>query len=218
MKQKFVFATIALVLFGLTALVGNVSAQECTTQYGGTVDCPPTDLVINKQVSQPVTNTKGGVTASATFVENLGTATPYAAGSEVVYRLIVTNNSGQTFNPVTVKDVLPTYLTFVSGPGTYDAPTRTLTIQLENLIAGETRTIDFVAQVVSANQFPVNQNVFCVTNYAEARALNRFDSDTAQLCLAAAASLPVAGYDDMLLLLPFAGVGLSGLVLIKKKN
>ncbi len=211
----FIFTGLALVA-GFASVAARVNAQSCTTQYGGDVTCIPTDLTINKQIAKPVVDTKGGITASQTFVENLGVSDPFTPGAEVLFRLTVKNTSGETFNPVTVKDVLPAYLAFVSGPGSYDSASRTLTIILENVIAGETRTIEILAKVVEGTQFATNANVFCATNYAEARALDRFDDDTAQLCFQAAQNLPVAGYNDLLLLLPFAGVGLSGLALLRR--
>lgn len=191
-----------------------VYADMCTEQYGGTTTCQPSDLTINKQVYNP----KGKV-----YVENLTTTDPtFGPGSEVTYRLIVKNGSGETFNPVTVRDTLPNYLTFVSGPGTYDSKTRTLEFKLENVIAGESRTVEILAKVADANAFPTGKSLFCVVNVAEARALNRFDSDSAQVCLqngeVVKTTLPVAGFNDLMVLLPFAGIGLGGLALLKKKS
>lgn len=188
-----------------------IFADYCTTQYGGTETCRPSDLLINKQVQNPV---------SGIFVENLNTGDPtFLPGSNVLFQLTIQNVSGQTFNPVVVKDVLPTYLTFVSGPGTYDESNRTLTFSLENLIAGETRNIQIMAKVL-----PTSASFVCMNNYAEARAdiVGRFDSDTAQFCIKTtvlgATTLPVAGYNDLVLLLPFAGLGLTGIALLKKKS
>lgn len=217
MTSKHFATSLSIAILALTVFVPSVQAQECVTQYGGNVVCPPTDLSINKQVAQPVVS-KGGVTASSTFVENLGSTNPFGPGAEVLYRLVVKNTGSVTLNPVTVKDVLPQHLTFVSGPGSYDANTRTLTIVMNDLTAGESRTVELLTKVVDAAQFPTNQNTFCITNYAEARGGNRFDDDTAQVCLAAAPNLPVAGFNDLALMLPFAGVGLSGLALLKGKK
>lgn len=219
MTSKHFATTLSIAALAFTAFVPSVQAQECVTQYGGEVVCPPVEISINKMVAQPVANTKGAtVSATPVFVENLGTNQPFAPEQEVLYRLVVKNTSAQTLSRVTVKDVLPQYLTFVSGPGSYDTNTRTLTVVLENMTAGESRTIDFLAKFVPATQFPAGQSAFCVTNYAEVRAENRFDDDTAQACVTVAPTLPVAGFNDLALLLPFAGVGLSGLALLKKRN
>jgi uncharacterized repeat protein (TIGR01451 family) len=217
MKQN----NIVLSLLGIAALaltfVPSIHAETCTTtEYGGTTygtNCIPNDLDINKQVKNPISNI---------FVENLTTTdATFKPGSEITYKLIIKNNSGQTFNPVNVKDILPPYLTFVAGPGTYDSATRTLSFSLENLIAGETRTVEMLVKVVPVDQFPSGKSLFCVVNVAEVRALNRFDSDSAQACLqngVGITTLPVAGFDSLALLLPFAGVGLGGFALLKGKK
>ncbi len=202
---------IATILFFLS-LAPKVLAQTCTTQYGGTTTCAPTDLTINKQVKNSVTNF---------FVENLSTTDPaFSPAGEVLFKLTIKNASGKTFNPVTVKDTFPSYLTFVAGPGTYNKPSNTLTIKLENMIAGETRTIELLAKVADKSVFPAGKSFFCVTNLGEVSALNRKDSDTAQLCIQTqimgATTLPVAGFNDLLVVLPFLGVGLGGVGLLRK--
>jgi uncharacterized repeat protein (TIGR01451 family) len=207
---SYLFIGSALLAF--LALTPSVFADMCTTQYGGETTCRPSDLTVNKEV-------RNGATGN--FVENLSaTDSTFSPGSDVLYRLIIKNTSGETFNPVYVKDVLPTYLTFVAGPGTFNGDTNTLTFELKEVYAGETRTVDIMARVKNVSDFG-GKSFVCVTNYAEVKALNRFDSDTAQVCLntgnvLGATTLPVAGYNDYLLLLPFAGVGLAGLALLKK--
>lgn len=191
----------------------SVLADTCTTQYGGTTTCNPSDLTINKQVYNPVTKV---------YVENLTTTdTTFTPGNEVTYRLIVKNGSGETFQ-ASIKDILPPYMEFVSGPGSYNKDTRVLEFKMENLIAGETRTQDIVAKVVNADRFPAGKSLFCVVNVAEARALNRFDSDSAQICLkngeVTVTKLPVAGFEDYAMLLPFAGVMLGGFALLKSNK
>ena len=208
--------SIVLSLTGIVAsafiFAPSVAADTCTTQYGGSTTCVPTDLVINKTVKNPVTNQ---------FVDNLTTTDPtFAPDSLVTYHLTITNNSGQTFDPVNVQDFLPPYMTFYAGPGTFNSGNDSVSFQLNNLIAGETRTVEIVLKVMDANQFP--KNLFCVNNTAQVSSLNRFDSDTAQVCLqngpvTSVTTLPVAGFDDFSLLLPFAGVALGGFALLKKR-
>lgn len=213
-KQHIILSSLtAFLVASVLSLATPVFADTCTTQYGGTQTCVPSDLTINKQVKNPSTNV---------FVENLTTTDPtFTAGKEVLYKLIVKNASGETFDPVTVKDTLPPYLTFVSGPGTYNKDTRVLEFKLEKMIAGETRTVEILARVVDASQFPAGKSLFCVTNVAEVKALNRFDSDSAQACLQngeTVTTLPVAGFNDLMILLPFAGVGAGGLALLKRNK
>ncbi len=210
--KKFIAAFLLPFAFFLLPL--RVNADTCTTQYGGSVTCIPSDLTVNKQVRNPVTNN---------FVENLSSTDPaFSPGSSVLFRLIIKNTSGQTFNPVAVKDTFPGYLTFVAGPGTYDKASNTLTFNLENVIAGETRTVEILAKVNDKSAFPSANSFFCVTNVADVSSLNRADHDTAQLCiqtsLMGATTLPVAGFNDLLLVLPFMGVGLGGVALLRKNK
>jgi hypothetical protein len=204
-----------LTFAALTAGMSPVAADTCTTQYGGTQTCQPSDLLIHKQVQNPVTGD---------IVDNLGSDRPFSPSADIHFQLTIHNTSGQTFNPVTVKDVFPPYVTFIAGPGTYDAGNRTLTFTLNNLIAGETRTVAITARVVDANQFPSGSTFACENNYAEARddSVGRFDSSTSQFCIqtnvAGTTTLPVAGYNDLFLLLPFAGIGLTGVALLKKRG
>ncbi len=213
MKQNNIMFAIAGIATTFLAFAPVAYADTCTTQYGGTVTCVPSDLTINKKVFNPITET---------YVENLTTTdATFIPGNQVTYRLEVKNGSGQTFQ-ATVKDILPPYMEFISGPGTYNKDTRTLQFAMDNLTAGETRTVDLVAKVVEVDAFPAGKSLFCVVNTAEVRALNRFDSDTAQVCLkngdVVITKLPVAGYTDMMMLLPFAGIGLAGASILLKKR
>jgi uncharacterized repeat protein (TIGR01451 family) len=215
-KQSIIFSILSIAT-AVSFLARPVSADMCTTQYGGSETCKPSDLTVNKQVINPITKI---------FVENLTTTDPtFVPGSEVTYRLIIKNNSGETFNPVNVKDILPPYLTFIAGnPGTFDndSANHVVNFKLENFYAGETRSFDLRFRVSDASYFPSGKSLFCVSNVAEVRALNRFDSDSSQACLqngtVLASTLPVAGYNDLLLLLPMAGVTLGGIALLKKNK
>lgn len=211
--NKQILSGLALTAFTAFFAALPVNADTCTTQYGGSVTCNPTDLTINKQVANPIT----GI-----FVENLtSTDATFSPSADVHYRLIIKNASGETFNPVTVKDVFPSYLDFAAGPGIYDKASKTLTFTLDNVIAGETRTVEILAKVADKSAFPSGNSFFCVVNTARVSALNRNDQDTAQACIQTqilgATTLPVAGFNDLLMLLPFAGVGLGGIALLKKK-
>lgn len=213
MNAKNLFLSLVLMLGAFTFSAGSANAQSCTTQYG-TTTCVPADLTLNKEVRNPITGL---------FVENLGTTdATFSPGSEILYRLMIKNASGETFNPVTVRDVFPEFVTFVSGPGTYDTASRTLTFTLENVIAGETRRVEVLAKVADKNAFPSGKSFRCVTNYAKATAPSRpdGDEDTAQFCIQTevlgVTTLPVAGFDSLALLVPFAGLGLTGFALLKK--
>lgn len=215
-KLKSVFG-ISLAVLALAASAQAVNAQSCTTQYGNGqygVECVPIDVTINKQVKNPI---------SLIFVENLGPSDDkFSPGAEVHFKLIVHNASSQEWSRVTVRDTLPQYLTFEAGPGTYDKNSKVLTVELENLKVNETRKFEFLAKVEPANVFPSDKSLFCVVNHAEVAVDSRTDEDTAELCIQTqvlgVTTLPVAGFDSLALLIPFAGLGLTGLALIKKRS
>lgn len=208
---------IALSAFALAVLPSGVNAQSCTTQYGNGqygVECVPIDVTINKQVKDPI---------SLVFVENLGPSdNKFSPGAEVNFKLIVHNASSQDWSKVTVRDTIPQFLTFEAGPGTYDKNSKVLTVELENLKANETREFEFLAKVDESGAFSKDKSLFCVTNHAEVKVDSRTDEDTAELCIQTqvlgVTTLPVAGFDSLALLIPFAGLGLTGFALLKKRN
>ena len=206
--------TIFVLLFAaLAAAPSRVMAQNCTTQYGGSTTCVSTDLTINKQVKNP---------ATGNFVENLGASDPtFSVNGEAHFRLIIKNNSNQTFTSVTIKDIFPKELMFKAGPGTFDSISNTLTFTLDNLNAGESRSVEILA-TVGANKINKDRSISCVINTAQASAQNQSDQDTAQLCIQTnvlgATTLPIAGFNDFALLLPFAGLGLIGTMFLIKRG
>lgn len=182
-------------------------AQSCSGQYQAA--CPPTDVVINKLVKNPSTNL---------FVENLTDSDAmYSVGSDVHFQLRITNTAGRDFSSVKVKDTFPEYMTFESGPGTYDASARTLTFSLDNLKSGETRTVELLGKVTSSVP---RLDTFCETNWASVQAEDRSDDDSAQFCVTTkvlgAATLPVAGFDDWMVMVPFFAIGLIGFLTIRR--
>jgi len=180
--------------------------------YGGGET--PTDLVINKEVKNPISNV---------YVENLGSTDPtFSPGAVVSFRLVIKNGSGQTMDPVTVTDNLPSFLTFVSAnvPSSYDKGANKITFTLSNMIAGESRTIEITVKVALKSSFPSDRSLFCVSNYSKVTAPARpnGDEDTAELCLSTGpGTLPVAGVNDVFALIPFLSLGGIGLALLKKK-
>lgn len=214
--KTYIAVFASFVLFA-SSLFAKPIAAGCTGAYG--TDCTyPADLLINKKVKNPITNG---------FVENLGSTDPtYSPGATVTFKLSVTNNSGETFNPVEVVDQFPEYLTYLgsSVQGTYDVGKRRLVMKLENLIAGETREIEVTAKVAERSAFAKEESFFCTSNYAKATAVARpdGDDDRAEFCLTTnvggAATLPVAGFNDLLTLLPFLSLGGIGIAVLKKSH
>lgn len=211
--NTFKVLATATTLAALAAANG-VRAEDCVTQYGGySTPCQPSDVTINKQVKNPV---------SGVFVENLGVSdAAFGPGSKVSYKLIVTNASNDAYETVTITDTLPPHLSFFAGPGTYDESTKKLTIKEKDVKPGETRTLEFVAQVMDAGKLPAT-SFFCEVNKAHVQAGDKSDEDTAEMCvqkeITGKSKLPVAGFTDSMVMVPFALSGLGGMMLFFKRK
>lgn len=207
---KTKLAVSAFLVAGALIFSPSVAAQTCTTQYGGTTTCSTAAISINKKLLNPITNT---------YVENMSTTdTAFTAGaSEIVYSITVMNNTNQTASNVKVEDTMPDPLSFESGPGTYSG--KTLTYTIDSLNPGQSHT-DYVLTRVGASQTAF----FCVRNTATVSLSDKanIDTDQAQACITTSAggiaTLPIAGFDDLILIIPFAVTGLAGLGLLKKKS
>ncbi len=177
LKSKNMKKLFVSLLFALSSLLfaAPVSAQ-CTPIYGGGVTCPAITVSINKTVANPQT----GV-----FVDNLGANDPkFAIEQAVTFKLAVTNTTNQSIGRVIVKDIFPQFVSFVSGPGSFDPASRTLSFEVANLSAGETRTFEVKGKTAAENQLPSNAGIVCVTNQATATLDDgRLTQDNSQLCM-----------------------------------
>jgi len=172
-------------LFFSLATAGIVAAQtetNCTPLYGGGTTCVSTGLVIDKKVKHPQINT---------FVDNLTVNDPkYAANQSIAFRISVTNTGTADFAPVTITDALPLYLTGVTGSGSFNASNNTVTFTLDSLKAGETKSVEFQATTASESALPTKQGTTCVTNKAQAQAVNLASEDTASYCIQVLTGIP----------------------------
>jgi len=215
-KKILTLAVLTTVLAGAVLLSSKpaLSAIRCETQYGGEEVCVKIgELYINKEVKNPDTGL---------FVDNLFLSDPdpkFTPGQEVTFRLTIKNTGHEKFDKVYVKDVLPEFVEFVSGPGSYNSASREITFDIENLEPDQTEEKEIVAKVVTADKLPANK--YCVVNYAEVKNDQESDKDTAQICIEkevlGVTTIPVTGPDNLLLfsflsLIP----ALSGLFLVRK--
>jgi len=200
-------------LFALSLLVGASTVfADCTNQYGSTVPCQPDNLIINKQVQDPITGT---------FVENI-TSARFVKGNSVIFRLTIENTSGETFQEVKVEDKLPDNLDYVdSDPtGTWDSGNKTVTIKLGSMPADTKRTVFVWAKV--GGSFPA-ENTFCRDNWAKVTATARPNgtTDIARVCITnkvlGSTTLPTAGVNDLVMMIPLLGMAGTGLALMRKK-
>lgn len=202
----------ALTIFLFTATLTIVATPRafaqygCPPVYGGGEICPRPEALIDKMVKNP---------QSATFVDNLGVLDPkFSPGQEVNFRLMVKNTGTDKFAKAEVKDILPNFLDFISGPGSFGKDSRTLTFNIDNLAAGESRQFEVVAKFFPENQLPSSQGLFCVVNEARVKADDREDKDTTQLCVEkkvlGAAVQPVTGSQNWTFV--FLGIFLTGIL------
>ena len=102
----------------------------------------------------------------------------------MTFNITVANTGSSTINKVTVKDTLPQFVSFTSGPGSFDSNTKVLTFDVNDLKAGETKTFTIVAKITDAGQLPADQGITCVVNQALATAENgQQSSDNSQFCI-----------------------------------
>lgn len=166
--------------FGIMSLSFAVNASadtSCQPIYGGGETCVQVgNITLNKTVKNPT---------SGAFVDNLNVNDPkYAPASTVSFKITVTNTGNSAISTTTVKDTLPNYVTFVSGPGSFDANTKVLTFTVNNLGAGASQTFDVQAKVADQGSLPTDQGVVCVVNQASATTNdNKQSSDNAQFCI-----------------------------------
>jgi uncharacterized repeat protein (TIGR01451 family) len=208
---KTIATSVSLLALSLVIGASTVFA-DCTNQYGNTVPCQQDNLTINKQVQDPI---------DGSFVENI-TSARFVNGNTIIFRMIVENTSGETFQEVKVEDKLPDNLDYVdSNPtGSWDSGNKTVTIKLGSVPAGEKRTVFVWAKV--GGSFPA-ENTFCRDNWAHVTATARPNgtSDTARVCMTnkvlGSTSLPTAGVNDIFMMIPLLGMAGTGIALMRKK-
>ena len=202
-QNKIFFLSI---LFSINLFLmgrGNpVLAQYVPPPYGEPT--PSGQILIDKKVKDP---------ASEDYVDNLGVNDyRFAPGEEIYFKITVKNNGETTFEKVAVKDILPPYVEYVSGP---------TEIEYGNLGPDESREFEILARVVSAEGLPNDQGLYCVINRAEVIADDQTDRDAAQLCIEkkvlGITTHPTVGTNIWVLVLGFLGVSFLGLIMEKNK-
>ncbi|MEZ4709523.1 MAG: hypothetical protein R3A44_20100 [Caldilineaceae bacterium] len=102
--------------------------------------------------------------ALKTDADNDGVPSP---GDTLHYHLALTNDGNKTATAVVVNDNISEHTTLVSGSvatsqGTFTAGSRTLVVNLGNIAAGESATIDFDVKILS----PLSKGVNAISNQA----------------------------------------------------
>lgn len=157
----------------------------CQPVYGGGQTCVTTGNVqVNKKVQNPQTGQ---------FVDNLNATDPrFTAGQIVTFQITLTNTGSTTIQQVAVRDVFPSFLTFQSGPGSFDANARTLTFTTDLLGPGEVRNFTITGTILDAKGLPDGIN--CVVNQVTATTnTGQMSQDNTQFCIQKAVTTTKGG-------------------------
>jgi len=190
---------------------------DCQPIYGGGQTCTNFNFTINKLVQMP---------NGSNFVDNLSINDPRFSPSQIInYELIVTNTDSNTIPTINIVDTFPTYINFVSGPGSFNSNTNTLSFTVSNLGAGQSQTFNLQAKTANSNTVPAG--VTCVINQASGDDTHGDTaSDSSQACIQNSTAVlpattvkttPATGPEMIPLALLFPGA-LGGLFLRRKSK
>ena len=214
MKKLISLLTFSIIVLSAT---NRVNAQY--GQYGQ--PAPVESILVDKQVSKPATQTKGGI-LQYEYVDNL---TPsdvrFQPGADIYFKIRVKNTSSVALYNVMVTDKAPQYIEPVEGPGVYDANARTISFNAGTFNPAEEKVFYFKMQWLTQDKLPADRGLICVSNYARAYTSNASDDDTAQACVekqvVGVKQAPKSG-PEMNILLIAGQLGMLGIgIKLKKK-
>lgn len=142
---------------------GNGYGQSnCKVIYGGGKVCATKiEFSIDKKVQTP---NKGGE-----YVDNLSiNDAKFAPNSEVAFKVTIKNTGDNKIEKLEVVDTLPQNMTFVSGAGTYNKDSNTVSYTINNFEKGATNEQTFVAKIAADSALPKDQATVCLTNNVKA--------------------------------------------------
>lgn len=178
MNLKKTFTTALLTgAFLATAGMSYASGSNCQVIYGGGEVCNNNvQFAINKLV---------GIPSTSNFTDNLTVNdAKYSAGQTIPFKIIITNTGSNKIGHIRVTDSLPQFLTWVSGDGSWDANSRKISFDINNLDAGRAQQFMINAKVVDNNQLPQDQGTICVVNQVNALEDNGSTAaDSSQVCI-----------------------------------
>ncbi len=171
----------------LNASVVMAGSSQYGQYDGGT---PNYSIIVDKMVMTG-NQTKGG---QEVYVDNLSPSDPrFAPGAQVTFQVKVKNTSDSTLKNIQVKDILPTWVDAIEGPGEYDANSRTISWTYPELKSGEGKMEKIIVQIKPQDQLPADQGLMCMNNKATAKSDTVYDEDTAQFCLEKQVTLTTKG-------------------------
>lgn len=169
----------------------------------------PRQILVDKTIKNPIT---------LEYLNNLDSSLVlFAADNLVDFKVKVKNTGDEELKNIEVKDTLPPYVIFQSGPGSYDSGSRILTWKIDELDPGQESIFDIQVKVVPASQLPQGGTT-CVINWVEAKAeTGEYDTDNSQFCIEARilakvtpAVTPDTGIDPQLALQALGCLSLIG--------
>lgn len=169
---------IAGIIFVSPPLINKTFAEEpCQPIYGGGETCILSrDITLDSRILNPGTNK---------MVDNLGINDPkYKSGFIVIFQVLITNNRTTVIEKTNMQDIFPQFVSFSSGPGSFDNDTRTLAFDVDNLMPSETRIFNIFGRIVDENQLSFSENVICLANQVKAFVPDpALGQDNSQFCI-----------------------------------
>ena len=174
MKKIFAFF---VVVFSFLAITVPASAG-CGGQYES--PCQSYSILVDKMVQKPGTSD---------YVDNLSVSDPrYKPSEYVMFKVTIKNTSTTTFGGMTAKDYIPSYLTPIEGPGTFDSASRTISWDAGAFAVDEQKTYYFKMQIAPQANLPADKGLLCgiedgIVNKAQAWSNTTTDDDSSQFCI-----------------------------------
>lgn len=170
--------TLLILAVSLFFLATPIHAQEntnnCRPLFGGGPTCVQSgNIMLDKKIK----NSRG-------FADQLEvTEDVFTAGQTVVFELHTKNLSNRAIDKVLITDIMPQYVSYSKGPGSYNRESNILTYTIEKLEAGQTHTAMVEAKIVAQNDLPQTTGTICVINQATATQGRNSSSDNTQFCI-----------------------------------
>lgn len=165
----------------LSAFAGVAQASgtnsACSTVSTGTYTSREScvKITIDKKVLKPGTSD---------YVDGLSATDPkYGIDQNVTFKVVVQNVGDENLTDITVVDLLPQNVVYVSGAGSYDSNRNELSFKIANLEVGKSQEFFIVAMTTNNMSFG-DKGFVCVTNNVHASANKGIKvEDAAQFCV-----------------------------------
>jgi uncharacterized repeat protein (TIGR01451 family) len=171
----------SLVLFAicylLVALSVNADVSSQPIYGGGQMSVSKGFIFVDKKIQNPVSQNN--------WVDNLNINDPkYQPDSPIIFQINLTNTGNLEIKNIIVKDVFPQYVSFSSGPGSFDSNAKILSFDVKDLKPNESRTFTITGKIVPADQLPIQLGSICMVNQVTASANDSGTSqDNALFCI-----------------------------------